>query len=75
MFPNISAGLVDVLEQMLEFNPYLRGTAKELIKHNVFDDIRRNKEIECPYKVKFDNEQQSYDDCRMTKEEKLEGIM
>lgn len=32
--------LKDILESMLQFNPYFRPSAKELLKHSYFDDIR-----------------------------------
>jgi len=40
LFPEVSPDLIDILEKMLEFNPYFRPTAKELLKHKVFDGIR-----------------------------------
>lgn len=33
--------MADLLESMLEFNPYLRKTASELLAHPYFDDIRQ----------------------------------
>ena len=35
-----SPDLVDLLKQMLEINPFFRSSAKKLLKHKVFDDIR-----------------------------------
>lgn len=32
--------LEDVLGQMLQFNPYFRPSAKELLNHRYFDDVR-----------------------------------
>ena len=32
--------LVEVLDQLLQFNPYMRPTAKELLKHPIFNDVR-----------------------------------
>lgn len=41
MDPNDS--FVELLRSMLEFNPYLRLSADELLKHRLFDDIRHEK--------------------------------
>ena len=40
MFPNTSQELLAILQSMLEFNPFYRPTAKELLKHPIFDKIR-----------------------------------
>jgi hypothetical protein len=39
---------------MLQFNPYFRPTAKELLKHKVFDSIRTDVEISAPNKILID---------------------
>jgi len=39
-FSETSAELVEILEQMLEFNHYYRPTAKELLRNKIFDNIR-----------------------------------
>ena len=44
IFPEISPDLIDVLEQMLQFNPYFRPTAKEMMKHPLFKGIRLKEE-------------------------------
>lgn len=31
---------MDLLQKMLEFNPYLRPSARELLEHKYFDPIR-----------------------------------
>ena len=56
--PDSHDGLVELLDSMTEFNPYFRPTAKELLKHKIFDDIRM-KEIEenAPYKICIDVDQ------------------
>lgn len=43
---------VELLESMLEFNPYFRASAKDLIRHSWFDDIR-NKRVEkgAPFQI------------------------
>ena len=40
LFPKTRKDLVDIMESLLEFNPYFRPTAKELLKHPIFDEIR-----------------------------------
>ena len=39
---------------MLEFNPYFRPTAKELLKHRVFDNLRSGQEVSAPKKIVID---------------------
>ena len=36
---------------MLQFNPYFRPTAKEMLKHPIFDEIRTDIEPEADFKV------------------------
>jgi len=37
---------------MLQFNPYLRPTARELLKNPIFDEIRiKDNEISAPHKI------------------------
>jgi hypothetical protein len=37
---------------LLEFNPYFRPTARELLKHSLFDDIRiKENEVSADYKI------------------------
>ena len=43
----------DVLQKLLEFNPYFRGTAGSLLKHPVFDSVRQP-ELEQPAGIKID---------------------
>lgn len=33
-------GLLDILKSLLQFNPYMRPSAAELMKHRIFDDVR-----------------------------------
>jgi serine/threonine protein kinase len=40
IFPNSNAELVDILTQMLEYNPKFRPSARELLKNKIFDKIR-----------------------------------
>jgi len=46
-FPFTTPQVLDVLENMLEFNPYFRQSAGDLLKNKVFDCIRRP-ELEQP---------------------------
>ena len=39
-FSESSTTIVDILESLLEFNHQYRVSAKELIAHKIFDDIR-----------------------------------
>ena len=59
-FPKTSMEVLEVLEQMLRLNPYLRPTAKELLKNKIFDKHRVKKnEVSTPYKIiiELDNSQ------------------
>lgn len=52
IFPKTSDVVLDLLSQMLEFNPYLRPTAETLLEHKAFEKIRdRNVEIKAPHKI------------------------
>mmetsp|Transcript_34686 Transcript_34686/g.53173 ORF Transcript_34686/g.53173 Transcript_34686/m.53173 type:complete len:96 (+) Transcript_34686:1095-1382(+) len=39
-FPGVQPELTKLLEQCLEFNPYFRSSAEELLKNKIFDKIR-----------------------------------
>ena len=59
--------MLEVLDLMLGFNHYFRPSARELLKHRIFDKIRiPNIEEPSPHKIVIDidkNEyKQSYDD-------------
>lgn len=54
-FPHSSNELINMLEQMLQFNPYYRPTAKELLKSKIFDKIRcEDLEKSAPFKILID---------------------
>lgn len=40
LFLNLDAELFKILKGLLEFNPYLRLTAKQALQSKYFDDIR-----------------------------------
>ena len=39
-FKSTDPALVDLLKKMLEFNPYMRPSAKDLLRESIFDHIR-----------------------------------
>ena len=47
LFSYANSDLLDILEQMLEFNPYFRPTTKQLLKNKIFDSIRIKSNEEC----------------------------
>jgi len=54
-FPDTREDLVEILESLLQFNPYMRPTAKELMKHSIFNDIRIQKnELKAQHKINID---------------------
>ena len=61
---------------MLEFNPYLRPTAKELLKHPIFNSIRiKVNETVAPCKIIIDidkNRSRNYEKDVTKEEEKKE---
>ena len=51
-YPNFDPELVKILVQMLEFNPFFRPSAKQLLKSKLFDDFRIKKnEVGAPAKI------------------------
>ena len=42
-YPNTSPALLKVLESLLEFNPFFRPSATEILRSPVFDKIRNGK--------------------------------
>ena len=73
-YPEINPDLIDILDKMLQFNPYFRPTTKELIQHPIFDKIRTSKEVSASNSVVIDvdeNElQQKYGDEILSEGEK-----
>ena len=60
-FPKTREGLILILEQMLEFNPYYRPTARELLKSAIFDKIRiPSIEEPSPHKILIDIDKNEY---------------
>ena len=64
IFDKTDPDLLKILEKMLQFNPYFRPTAKQLLKDKYFDEIRK-KEVEkaakLPYRLKVPDK-----DCKKT---------
>ena len=79
IYPDIEPGLIDILEQMLQFNPHFRPTTKELIKHPVFDKIRTDSKYYPEHKVVVDidcNEfAESYGKVELTDAQKYKQIL
>ena len=62
MFAHFDSKLVDLLRDMLQFNPYLRITAKEALKSKIFDKIRRPVfEQPAKAKIQMDDDIDNYD--------------
>jgi len=52
---NTSPDMKDILTSMLEFNPFFRSSAREILKHKIFDDIRiHENERQAPQKLKLE---------------------
>ena len=48
--------LVKILKEMLEFNPYFRPSAKQLLKSKLFDHLRKPEDngiATAPYRIKL----------------------
>ena len=43
MFPNLEDSGIDLLDKILQFNPFKRPTADECLNHEYFDDLKKNK--------------------------------
>ena len=41
MFPKTDDGIINILQQLLEFNPYFRPKPEELLKAPIFDELRK----------------------------------
>lgn len=53
-FLKTDPALQNILKQMLEFNPYFRPSAKQLLQNPIFDDLRqKNNENAAPFKIKL----------------------
>ena len=61
MFPETDSDLLRILESMLQFNPFFRPTAKELLQHHIFDKIRFSvNEADATHGIKIDMDENKY---------------
>jgi len=61
LFEKSNENLLNLLCEMLEFNPQFRPTAKECLKNPIFDDIRvPGLEKSAPYKINIDVDRNEY---------------
>ena len=60
-FPKTNAGILRLLKDMLEFNPFFRPTAKECLQNKIFDNIRvAGLEVSAPFKINIDVDRNEY---------------
>ena len=60
-FSETSPQLIELLEQMLQFNHYFRPTARELLRNKIFDQIRISSNEEAsPSKIIVDIDKNEY---------------
>ena len=61
MFPGTYTTLLKILESMLQFNPFFRPTAKELLQHHIFDKIRFSiNEADATHGIRIDIDENKY---------------
>lgn len=54
-FPQTNPMIIELLNEMLQFNPYMRPTAKECLQCQLFDSIRvQGLESTAPFKINID---------------------
>ena len=52
MFPHTNNEIIELIELMLQINPFLRPTAKQLLKFKIFDKVRvKEVEVTSPHKI------------------------
>lgn len=60
-FPKSNKGILSLLKEMLEFNPFFRPTAKECLQNKIFDNIRvAGLEVSAPFKINIDVDRNQY---------------
>ena len=64
-FPKISKKGLNLLYYMLQFNPLLRPTASDCLKHSYFDNIREKMLIPSPCPIKLDEVEGSIDGVKI----------
>ena len=67
-YPKTHERLCNTLDSMLQFNPYFRGTASDLLKNKIFDNIRDPKmEEPAPFKIVLEYDEANcfdYSECK-----------
>ena len=48
-FSHVNEKLVEILESLIQINPFFRPTAFELLKNNIFDQFRDKRNEYCPF--------------------------
>ena len=71
VYPLTNSGLLEILSNMLQFNPNFRQSPKQLLKNKLFDRIR-NPEMErpAPFKISLDVDEEGsfdYENCKSLK--------
>ena len=52
VFSRTDSELLNILSEMLQFNPHLRPTADQLLKREIFNEIRvPGNEVKAPHKI------------------------
>ena len=52
MFPHTNSEIIELIELMLQVNPFMRPTAKQLLKFKIFDKVRvKEVEVTSPHKI------------------------
>jgi hypothetical protein len=51
-FPFTNLDVLEILEDMLQFNPEFRSNARHLMNNKVFDSVRRPEcEVDAPFQI------------------------
>jgi serine/threonine protein kinase len=70
MFGHSRKEVVEILTNLLQFNPYFRLNAKDCLKHPIFDSIRNPlMERPAPYQIYLKVDQPEYFQNKFTQEE------
>ena len=70
-FPFTTPAVLEILEDMLQFNPHYRSNPSDLLKNKVFDSIR-NPDLEnpAPFQIKLEIDETDafdYEECKSLK--------
>jgi serine/threonine protein kinase len=70
MFCHSKPEVVEILNNLLQFNPYFRLNASDCLKHPIFDSIRNPlMERPAPYQIYLKVDQPEYFENKSTQEE------